>query len=53
MYYDNDFDPDTIKFLKLKNNIFIKFKNGTTCDNPYFIILTEMNTLHQAIFMNI
>ncbi|MFQ8626679.1 MAG: AMIN domain-containing protein, partial [Candidatus Gastranaerophilaceae bacterium] len=36
MYYDNDFDPDTIKFLKLKNNIFIKFKNGTTCDNPYF-----------------
>lgn len=36
MYYDNDFDPDSIKFLKFKNNVIIKFKNGTTCDNPYF-----------------
>lgn len=36
MYYDNDFDPDSIKFLKFKNNVIIKFKNGATCDNPYF-----------------
>ncbi|CDE61060.1 n-acetylmuramoyl-L-alanine amidase [Fusobacterium sp. CAG:439] len=36
MYFDNDFNPDNIKFLRIKNNIIIKLKNGTMCDNEYF-----------------
>lgn len=36
MYFDNDFNPDNIKVLRIKNNIVIKLKNGTMCDNSYF-----------------
>lgn len=36
MYFENDFNPDNIKFLKIKNNIIIKLKNGRMCDNDYF-----------------
>lgn len=34
--YDGDFNPDNIKFLKIKNNIIIKLKNGAIGDNEYF-----------------
>ncbi len=34
--YDNDFNPDNIKFLRLKNNIIIKLKNGIIAENDYF-----------------
>ena len=36
IYYDNDFNPDNIKFLRIKNNIIIKLKNGTIGNNDYF-----------------
>jgi len=36
MYYDDDFNPDNIKFLKIKNNIIIKFKESSICNNAYF-----------------
>ncbi len=36
MYYDNGFNPDDIKILRLKNNIIIKLKNNEMCDNEYF-----------------
>ena len=36
MYFENDFNPDNIKFLRIKNNIIIKLKNGKMCDNDYF-----------------
>ncbi len=36
MYFDNDYNPDNIKFLRIKNNIIIKFKDGNMCDNEYF-----------------
>ena len=37
MYYDeNNFNPDNIKALKLKNNINLKLKNEKFCDNEYF-----------------
>lgn len=36
IYYDNDFNPDSINFFRIKNNIIIKLKNGTICDNEYF-----------------
>lgn len=35
MYIDEDFSPSDIKFMKIKNNIILKFKN-TLCQNPYF-----------------
>ena len=36
IYHDNDFNPDGIKFLKIKNNIIIKLKNGTIGNNTYY-----------------
>ena len=36
LYYDSDFNPDKIKFYRIKNHIIIKLKNSTVCDNPYF-----------------
>ena len=36
MYYENGFNPDNIKFLRLKNNIIIKLTNDEMCDNEYF-----------------
>ena len=36
LYYDNDFNPDKIKFYRVKNHIIIKLKNSGVCDNPYF-----------------
>lgn len=35
LYLDEDFSPSDIKFLKIKNNIILKFKNSL-CQNPYF-----------------
>ncbi len=36
MHYEKGFNPDNIKFYKLNNNIIIKLRNGTICDNEYF-----------------
>ena len=36
MYYDNDFNPDKIKFVKIKNNIIIKLKENPICNNHYY-----------------
>lgn len=36
MHYDDNFNPENIKFLKMKNNIIIKLRNGKICDNNYF-----------------
>ena len=36
LYYENGFNPDSIKILRLKNNIIIKLKNDEMCDNEYF-----------------
>ena len=36
MYYENNFNPDKIKFLRLNNSIIIKLKDGKICDNEYF-----------------
>lgn len=36
MTFDDNFNPDNIKFFRIKNNIIIKLKNGTMCDNDYF-----------------
>ncbi len=35
MYLDEDFSTSNIKFMKIKNNIILKFKNSI-CQNPYF-----------------
>lgn len=35
MYLDEDYNTSNIKFLKIKNNIVLKFKN-CVCQNPYF-----------------
>ncbi len=35
MYLDDDYNTANIKFLKIKNNIILKFKN-CVCQNPYF-----------------
>lgn len=35
MYLDEDFSTSNIKFMKIKNNIVLKFKNSM-CQNPYF-----------------
>jgi len=35
MYFDEDFNPSNIKFLRLKNNIFIKIKDPAL-DDQYF-----------------
>ena len=35
MYYDEDFNPNNLKFFRLKNNIFIKTKD-TELDDQYF-----------------
>ena len=36
LYYDDNFNPDNIQFIKIKNHIIIKTKNGNMCDNEYF-----------------
>lgn len=36
MTFEDNFNPDNIKFFRIKNNIIIKLKNGTMCDNDYF-----------------
>lgn len=36
IYHDKDFNPDSIKFIRIKNNIIIKLKNSAICNNPYF-----------------
>ena len=36
IYHDKDFNPSDIKFLRIKNTIIVKFKNGDICNNPYF-----------------
>lgn len=53
MYFDNDFNPDNIKFLRIKNNIIIKLKTVLCVTMNIFITHTGMSILHQAIFMNI
>lgn len=35
MYLDEDFSTSNFKFMKIKNNIVLKFKNSM-CQNPYF-----------------
>ncbi len=35
MYYDDDFEPSNLQFLRIKNNIIIKFKNPSWQDQ-YF-----------------
>lgn len=35
LYLDENFSPSDIKFLKIKNNIILKFKNSL-CQNTYF-----------------
>ena len=35
LYYDDDFNPSDLKFLRLKNNLIIKLKN-TPIDEQYF-----------------
>lgn len=35
LYYENSFNPDSIKFFRIKNNILIKFKNDEIVNNPY------------------
>lgn len=35
MYLDEDFSASDIKFMKIKNNIILKFKSPM-CQNPYF-----------------
>jgi N-acetylmuramoyl-L-alanine amidase len=34
--YENGFNPDSIKFFRIKNNIIVKLKNGTIGDNNYY-----------------
>ena len=36
MYYESGFNPDSIKFLRIKNNIIIKLKDNGICDNEFF-----------------
>lgn len=36
MHFENGFNPDNIKFYALNNNIIIKFKDASICDNEYF-----------------
>ena len=36
MYYDKGFDPSSIKFTRIKNNIIIKLKNNAITNNAYF-----------------
>jgi len=36
MYYDKSFNPDNIKFIRIKNNIIIKIKNNEICNNSYY-----------------
>lgn len=35
IYFDDDFNPANLKFLRIKNNIIIKLKNFSV-DSPYF-----------------
>lgn len=35
IYFDDDFNPSNLKFLRIKNNIIIKLKNFSV-DSPYF-----------------
>lgn len=37
MYFDEDFDVNSVKFLRVKNNIIIKLRNNSTCINNYFL----------------
>ena len=36
MNYDKGFDPSSIKFTRIKNNIIIKLKNNAITNNAYF-----------------
>jgi len=36
IYHDENFNPNDIKFYRIKNNIIIKLKNSPVCNNPYF-----------------
>lgn len=36
MYYNSDFNPDNIKYIRIKNNVIIKFKDTNICNNQYF-----------------
>ena len=36
IYYDNDFNPDNIKFYRIKNHIIVKFQNSKAGNNAYY-----------------
>lgn len=36
IYHDKDFNPANIKFLRIKNTIIVKFKDGAICNNSYY-----------------
>ena len=36
IYHDDEFNPDNIKFYRVKNNLIIKLKNSSVCNNPYY-----------------
>ena len=36
MFFEDNFNPDNIKFFRIKNNIIIKLKDCAMCDNEYF-----------------
>lgn len=36
IYFDNEFNPDKIQFLRIKNNVIIKLNDANMCDNEYF-----------------
>ncbi len=36
IFHDKEFNPSSIQFLRIKNHIIVKFKNGSICDNSYY-----------------
>ena len=36
IYHDKEFNPSNIEFLRIKNNIIVKFKNSQICANSYY-----------------
>lgn len=36
MYFEDDFNINTIKFFRVKNNIIVKFKPNNVCNDNYF-----------------
>lgn len=36
LYYDKGFNPDSIKFIRMKNNIIIKLKNSNISDHYFY-----------------